>query len=104
MNWEVRQYQQEAVAACLAGFAGRGCASVMLESPVGSGKTYMALETIHALQELSGRTLRVDWVAPRRHLLRQVMEVQQEARTPMATPYRSNVWHRRSYYARMQGG
>ena len=50
MNWEIRQYQQEAVAACLAGFAGRGCASVMLESPVGSGKTYMALETIHALQ------------------------------------------------------
>ena len=68
MNWEVRQYQQEAVAACLAGFAGRGCASVMLESPVGSGKTYMALETIHALQELMGRKLKVDWVAPRRHL------------------------------------
>ena len=43
MNWEVRQYQQDAVAACLAGFSGRGCASVMLESPVGSGKTYMAL-------------------------------------------------------------
>lgn len=78
MNWEIRQYQQEAVAACLAGFAGRGCASVMLESPVGSGKTYMALETIHALQELSGRTLKVDWVAPRRHLLRQVMEANRD--------------------------
>ena len=78
MNWEVRQYQQEAVAACLAGFAGRGCASVMLESPVGSGKTYMALETIHALQELMGRKLKVDWVAPRRHLLRQVMEANRE--------------------------
>ena len=74
MNWEVRQYQQEAVAACLAGFAGHGSASVMLESPVGSGKTYMALETIHALQEIWGRRLKVDWVAPRRHLLRQVME------------------------------
>lgn len=78
MNWEVRQYQQEAVAACLAGFAGRGAASVMLESPVGSGKTYMALETIHALQELMGRRLRVDWVAPRRHLLRQVMEANRD--------------------------
>ena len=78
MNWEERQYQQEAIAACLAGFAGRGCASVMLESPVGSGKTYMALETIHALQELSGRKLRVDWVAPRRHLLRQVMEANRD--------------------------
>ena len=78
MNWEVRQYQQDAVAACLAGFAGRGCASVMLESPVGSGKTYMALETIHALQELMGRKLKVDWVAPRRHLLRQVMEANRD--------------------------
>lgn len=74
MNWEERKYQQEAIAACLAGFAGRGAASVMLESPVGSGKTYMALETIHALQEVLGRKLKVDWVAPRRHLLRQVME------------------------------
>ena len=55
-----------------------GCASVMLESPVGSGKTYMALETIHALQELMGRKLKVDWVAPRRHLLRQVMEANKD--------------------------
>jgi len=74
MTWETRPYQQEAVAACLAGFMEKRCASVMLESPVGSGKTYMALETIHLLQELLGRRLRVDWVAPRRHLLQQVME------------------------------
>ena len=74
MTWEIRPYQQEAVAACLAGFMEKRCASVMLESPVGSGKTYMALETIHLLQELLGQRLRVDWVAPRRHLLQQVME------------------------------
>lgn len=74
MTWETRPYQQEAVASCLAGFMDRKVASVMLESPVGSGKTYMALETIHLLQELLGRRLKVDWVAPRRHLLRQVME------------------------------
>lgn len=74
MNWDVRQYQQEAVAACLAAFAERKCTSVMLESPVGSGKTYMALEVIHALQERLGRRLKVNWVAPRHHLLRQVME------------------------------
>ena len=73
MTWETRAYQQEAVAACLAGFMEKGKASVMLESPVGSGKTYMALETIHLLQELLGRRLKVDWVAPRRHLLQQVM-------------------------------
>lgn len=74
MTWEIRPYQQEAVAACLAGFMENRCASVMLESPVGSGKTYMALETIHLLQEALGRRIRVDWVAPRRHLLQQVME------------------------------
>ena len=74
MNWDVRQYQQEAVAACLGAFAERKCTSVMLESPVGSGKTYMALEVIHALQERLGRRLKVNWVAPRHHLLRQVME------------------------------
>ena len=73
MIWESRQYQQEAVAACLGGFLAHGKSSVMLESPVGSGKTYMALETIHALQGLLGRALKVNWVAPRRHLLRQVM-------------------------------
>lgn len=78
MTWEARPYQQEAVAACLAGFMEKRCASVMLESPVGSGKTYMALETIHALQELMGRKLKVDWVAPRRHLLRQVMEANRD--------------------------
>ena len=74
MNWEERSYQQEAIAACLSSFVQRKNASVILESPVGSGKTYMALETIHALQEILGRRLNVDWVAPRRHLLRQVME------------------------------
>jgi len=78
MTWETRTYQQEAVAACLAGFMEKGKASVMLESPVGSGKTYMALETIHLLQELLGRRLKVDWVAPRRHLLQQVMMANME--------------------------
>ena len=78
MGWEIRQYQQEAIAACLAGFAERGTSSVMLESPVGSGKTYMALETIHALQGVMGHPLKVNWVAPRRHLLRQVMEANRE--------------------------
>ena len=38
----------------------------------------LALETIHALQGVMGRPLKVDWVAPRRHLLRQVMEANSE--------------------------
>lgn len=86
MNWEERPYQQEAIAACLAGFVQRKNTSVMLESPVGSGKTYMALETIHALQELLGRKLKVDWVAPRRHLLQQVMEANMDLHRDMIRP------------------
>ena len=86
MTWETRPYQQEAVAACLAGFMEKRCASVMLESPVGSGKTYMALETIHLLQELLGRNLRVDWVAPRRHLLQQVMEANMDLHRDVVRP------------------
>ena len=86
MNWEVRQYQQEAVAACLAAFAGHGRTSVMLESPVGSGKTYMALEAIHAFQETLGRRLKVNWVAPRRHLLRQVMEANRDLHQDLIRP------------------
>ena len=86
MIWETRTYQQEAVAACLAGFMEKRRASVMLESPVGSGKTYMALETIHILQKLLGRQLRVDWVAPRRHLLRQVMEANMDLHRDMIRP------------------
>ena len=86
MNWEVRQYQQEAIAECLAGFVGRGCTSVMLESPVGSGKTYMALEVIHALQKSLGRMFKVNWVAPRRHLLRQVMEANRDLHQDIIRP------------------
>ena len=78
MAWEERAYQQDAVAECVAGFVRDGKSSVMLESPVGSGKTYMALETVHRMQEVLGRRLKVNWVAPRRHLLRQVMEANRD--------------------------
>ena len=74
MTYEKRKYQEEAIQACTDAFADRGLNSVMLESPVGSGKTYMALETIHRFQERLGRKLKINWVAPRHHLLRQMME------------------------------
>jgi len=74
MTYEKRKYQEEAIASCLGAFADRGLSSVMLESPVGSGKTYMALEVIHRFQERLGRKLKVNWVAPRHHLLRQMVE------------------------------
>ena len=74
MNYEYRQYQEDAVNDCLRCFEEQKNKSVMLESPVGSGKTLMALQVIHRLQEHLGHPLKVNWVAPRRHLLQQVME------------------------------
>ena len=78
MKYESRKYQQEAIGKCLKAFADGEKTSVMLESPVGSGKTYMALELIHRLQEKLGRKLRVGWVAPRHHLLDQMMEANRD--------------------------
>ena len=83
-QYERRAYQVEAVDACVAAFAERGRTSVLLESPVGSGKTYMALETIHRLQARLGRPLKVGWVAPRHHLLLQMMEANRDL-------YRDNI-------------
>lgn len=74
MNYEYRQYQEDAVNDCLRCFHEQKNVSVMLESPVGSGKTLMALQVIHRMQEHLGRPLKVNWIAPRRHLLQQVME------------------------------
>ncbi len=65
-KYEERGYQQEAVEKCLKAFIEGGRSSVMLESPVGSGKTYMALELVHRLQDKLGRRLKAGWVAPRR--------------------------------------
>ena len=77
-QYEERPYQQEAIKEALAAFAERGHTSVLLESPVGSGKTYMALEVIHRFQEHLGSPLKVGWVAPRHHLLRQMMEANRD--------------------------
>ena len=63
-QYEQRSYQQEAIKAGVAAFADRGRTSVLLESPVGSGKTYMALEMIHRFQEHLGRPLRLGGAAP----------------------------------------
>lgn len=78
MTYEKRQYQEEAVDKCVNAFADRGVKSVMIESPVGSGKTYMALEAIHRLEDRLGRKLTVNWVAPRHVLLKQVMEANRD--------------------------
>ena len=78
MQYEDRPYQQEAIREGVAAFTERGHNSVLLESPVGSGKTYMALEMIHRFQERLGRSLKIGWVAPRHHLLRQMMEANRD--------------------------
>ena len=78
MAYERRNYQVEAIAECLEAFTARKRESVLLESPVGSGKTYMALEVIHRFQESLGRRLKVGWVAPRRLLLQQTMEANRD--------------------------
>ena len=83
-EYERRAYQQEAIAEGVAAFVERDRTSVLLESPVGSGKTYMALEMIHRLQARLGRQLKVGWVAPRHHLLRQTMEANRDL-------YRDNI-------------
>ena len=77
-EYEQRPYQQEAIKSGVAAFTERNHTSVLLESPVGSGKTYMALEMIHRLQEHLGRSLKIGWVAPRHHLLRQMMEANRD--------------------------
>ena len=72
--FEERPYQTEAVAHVLAEFAD-GRESVLLESPVGSGKTVMGLLIIKQLQEQAGGKLRVNWVASRRHILEQTQDL-----------------------------
>ena len=78
MAYEKRRYQTEAIDTTLAAFAEKGRESVLLESPVESGKTYMALEMLHRLQEKLGHPLRINWVAPRHRLLQQVMEANRD--------------------------
>ena len=78
MAYEHRQYQEEAIGTCLGALSNRGRDSVLLESPVGSGKTYMALEMLYRLQKKLGKKLKINWVAPRHRLLQQVMEANRD--------------------------
>lgn len=74
---EERSYQTEAVENILAHFA-NGKESVMLESPVGSGKTVMGLMVIKALQDQASEKLTVNWVASRRHILEQTARMNEQ--------------------------
>lgn len=86
MTYEERAYQTEVVTACVHHFVDEKIDSVMIEAPVGSGKTIMALRVIDELQRRFNRVLKVDWVAPRHHLLEQVMETNRDFRQAVIRP------------------
>ena len=74
--FEERDYQQHAVQQAL-NFFNAGKESVLIESPVGSGKTIMGLLVIKHLQTIEP-ALRVNWVASRKHILEQTDRVNRE--------------------------
>ncbi|MCR5084893.1 MAG: DEAD/DEAH box helicase family protein [Succinivibrionaceae bacterium] len=75
-RYEDRPYQVKAVGEIMREFGDHE--SVLLESPVGSGKTIMGLMVIRRMQEAArarGQALRVNWVAARRHILTQTERI-----------------------------
>ena len=74
-KFEERPYQREAVDKTLA-FFGSGAESVLIESPVGSGKTVMGLLIVQELQRRM--PLRVNYVASRKHILDQMAKLNAE--------------------------
>ena len=71
---EDRPYQKQCVDAVMEHFR-NGTRAVMLESPVGSGKTIMGLMIADRLRKMSpGKKLSCAWVAPRHTLLDQLEE------------------------------
>ena len=72
---EQRGYQDRVVERTLKLF-GEGFTSILIESPVGSGKTIMALRIVKALEEKLGLT--TNWTAMRRNLLAQAHEANQQ--------------------------
>ncbi len=67
-----RPYQKRIVARAVDLFLREGSASILIDSPTGSGKTIMALLIAREMQEHAG--VRIGWVAMRRYLLAQARE------------------------------
>ena len=82
--FENREYQQRAIQQAINFFAA-GKESVLIESPVGSGKTIMGLLVIKHLQEVDPG-LKVNWVASRRHILEQTDRLNREFFHCQVTP------------------
>ena len=73
MEIEYREYQQRSINKALEHFR-NGDKAVLLEAPVGSGKTIMGLQIVKSLMEKSSEKLSCAWVAPRHYLLKQLIE------------------------------
>ena len=73
--FEERPYQREAVEKALSLFDA-GSESVLIESPVGSGKTVMGLMIVQELQRRM--PLKVNYVASRKHILDQMSKLNAE--------------------------
>lgn len=71
--FEKREYQEAAVNETVQAFHS-GCNSVLIESPVGSGKTIMGLMVASELVKKNPK-IRVNWVASRQHILKQTQKV-----------------------------
>ena len=84
MQVEYREYQQRSIEKALALFKS-GTKSVLLEAPVGSGKTIMGLKIVQGLMQRSQKKLSCAWVAPRHYLLDQLMESNNNFDLPIKT-------------------
>lgn len=69
VNAEARPYQKRIITKAVAAYTEKNVRSILIESPVGSGKTITALLIAKAMHEQYGT--RIGWVAMRRHLLSQ---------------------------------
>lgn len=72
VNVEPREYQKRIVTKIYELFTEKNLRSVLIDSPVGSGKTIMALLVAKAMHELLG--IKIGWIAMRRFLLKQAKE------------------------------
>ena len=84
MQVEYREYQQRSIDKALSLFKD-GVNSVLLEAPVGSGKTIMGLKIVQGLMQSSCEKLSCAWVAPRHYLLDQLMESNDNFDLPIKT-------------------
>jgi len=72
MSFARRPYQARIIKQTVDYFLGDTIRSVLIESPTGSGKTFMGLHTAQDYKDQTGQDPIVVWVAMRQHLLHQV--------------------------------